>query len=84
MNFDMEFLCWVNRCLFPGDFCEELIELGMPENDARFITIPYRRKPLCILEFYQEVCLHNEDNRIYVDKWLDMMLQKWNELKQRR
>ena len=79
--FDMEFLCWVNRCMFCDDFGEELIELGMPRTDALLMTLPYRRKRLCILEFYQEYCINNEEAKLYVDKWLDMMLEKWNSYK---
>ena len=58
----------------------------MDKDDAYFVrTITM---PICILRLYQDWCLHDKfpdgsENtyKIYVDKWLAMMLEKWKDLK---
>jgi len=78
---DMEFLCWVNRCLFPVDFQRELVELGMNEADAFILS--RSKSARCILELYQEWCVGTggEEFKVYVDKWIEMMREKWEGLR---
>lgn len=76
---DMEFLCWVNRCLFSGDLEYELVELGMDEDDARFVSKSAR----CVVELYQDYCVGpgGEEFKAYVDRWLEMRREKWESLR---
>ena len=34
LKYHMTFLLWVNRCLFPDDFCKELFKLGVNKKIA--------------------------------------------------
>ena len=70
---NLEFLCWVNRCLFPDDFEKELVKLGMGKIEAFLMVDPYRHgKNLCIVEFYQEWCLGKDDTTKHIiDVWLE-------------
>lgn len=76
MKYSLDFLCWVNRCLLPGDFMNELLELGIdPALTMSYVCIIKQGKG--ILDVYQEY-ISSEESRKHVEAYLDMMLTKWN------
>lgn len=74
--YSLEFMAWVDRCLFPGDFQEELMELGVDRIDAMlYASVVKQGKG--IVGVYQELIM-DEEARNHIEQYLQMMLAKWN------
>jgi len=93
MNPDyMDFLCWVNLCLFPDDFSQNLKELGMQPALAAYMKVELRHYPeKCnVFWLWQNYCINNKWQRedpecfgYYVKKYLDQEYVRWNQLKEK-
>jgi hypothetical protein len=84
MTYSLEFLCWVNRCLFPGDFERELIEeIGVRENVARGLAVVLDENDRNILNVYQGYGLKQNEYKDALDKYLEYMHEKWIEINER-
>jgi hypothetical protein len=75
MKYSLEFLCWVNRCLFPDDLVNSLVKHGLNENTARLIVMSKRK--LDILDLYQDYCLDDEEIRYPFEEFLREMAEQW-------
>jgi hypothetical protein len=75
MRYSLEFLCWVNRCLFPGDFVDDLIKHGMDRSKASFIV--GSMKNLNILDFYQNYCLNDGEASWIIRAVLKDMMKRY-------
>ena len=94
MNEDyLEFLCWINRILFPVDFARDLKELGLNEAVSLYYEIEWKQqvsdgKVLDILTLYQNFCVgievSEEDGDVgyYIQKWVDNKYQSWQSYKE--
>ena len=76
MKYSLEFLCWVNRCLYPEDLIKDLVKEGMDELEAK-LMIGSKTK-LNILDIYQDYCLNDDSIRYSVESFLESMERKWN------
>ncbi len=79
MNYSLDFLAWINRCMFPHDFADELKELGLNEIDwISMRTIP--PKECNILRVWQNYCVgewKNKDIAKAINKYLTKMYKQW-------
>jgi hypothetical protein len=81
----LDFLCWVNRCLFPADLRDDLIRLGMPLEDAVYLYVTAfkermeQRGEIDILWLYQSYCITSKDDtmKTYINKYVDEQYEKW-------
>jgi len=78
-GYSLEFLCWINRCLFPKDFKRDLIDLGVDNMVAYTLSTTLERHSRDILVLYQAYGLHEGEYKDAVDTYLAHMLNKWNE-----
>lgn len=57
-KYSLEKLAWLSRCLFPDDFMDELMEMGVNKPEAFFLSRMLHKPCGCtrnILELYQEL-----------------------------
>jgi hypothetical protein len=73
----MEFLTWINRILFPGDFEKDMVRLGLPEGAAFFLA-QHVKEHGCIVQLYQDYCMIDRVDKTVVDKWLKEKLEEFN------
>lgn len=88
IDFDcMEFVCWVDRCLFPHDLIDEMVDLGMDKRRGAVykseMTHKNNIRPITISGLYQSYCvdrqseLGEEDFGYWLKLWLDKMYVIW-------
>lgn len=83
----MEFLTWVNRCLFIEDLKDDLIVLGCEKTLAVYMMVQMKHDDMkCeIMYLYQNYCLHkdltDEDYGYWLQKYLDQQFIKWESYK---
>ena len=80
MKYSLEFLAWVNRCLFPDDFERDLIELGVGPFMAMAYAELVRRQGKDILGVYQTY-ISSKESQEHIEMYLQMMMDKWNSYK---
>lgn len=81
--YTIDFLCWVNRCLFPGDFEREIIGLGY--NEALAYGLAHSESFGNIIDMYQAYGLKDTEYKGALDKYLIIMkhdYDKYNKSKQ--
>ena len=77
MKYSMEFLCWVNRCLFPSDFETDLLSLGFDAGVA-FIMARDLKNHRSITQLYQDYGLTDGIAKDALDAYLQRMQAIWN------
>lgn len=78
---DLDFLCWVNRCLFPGNFYEELQELGVEEEICLNLYMHVRFHPdKGICKIWQEFCCYENEYRQALESFIEMRKRKYEEI----
>ena len=79
-KYSLEFLAWCNRCLFRLDFERELKEMGVPFHVCyAFSSSEIWMKHSCVLGLYQNF-MHHEECLDALEKWIEMMQVKWDEI----
>jgi hypothetical protein len=85
----LDFLAWVDRCLFPVDLAEELIELGLEKPTGVYYEIEWKQQKdrleggWNIVRLYQNYCVGREteadgkDVGHYLKLWLEQMHENW-------
>jgi len=94
MDFDyLDFICWVDRCLFPVDLSKDLQELGFEKQYAIYYEIEWKHyvqegNLLSISRLYQNYCITRDDKELEktdVGYWLKLYLEqqykKWQAYK---
>lgn len=78
-KYSLDFLCWINRCLFKNDFYKELINLGIDQSIVVGLTgtLFLNGKEPNIVSLFQEHCLNEGDYRDAVLIFLSTNLTKW-------
>ena len=79
----LEFLCWIDRCLFPDDFEKDLIELGGSRYVAFMMGDRLKRDRCGFVRLYQEYALHDMETERLLISYLDMMYTKWIEYQEK-
>ncbi len=83
---ELDFYAWVDRCLFPSDFLDYVIESGIiPEVEARFTFDDYWKRlhsegQFNIVKLWQLYCVGkwvNEDLKQCLLKYLEDMRQRF-------
>lgn len=79
-SYTLEELAWFDRTLFPDDFYSDLVEAGMPELDARVISMWIKNelkkgRSVGIVNIYQEYITDPEYCNIF-DKVVSNFLKK--------
>jgi len=65
--------------MFPVDFLEELVELGVNREVALGLYMSDAiHKKMCILALYQDYGLEKNEYKDAIDTYLNYMLEKWN------
>lgn len=91
INLDyMEFVCWIDRCLFPIDLVNDLIEMGMAKSSGFMYKSDFKHKAktkeITISSLYQDYCVQSPhlykpltDDMFgyWLQLWLDKMYIKW-------
>ena len=85
MKYSLDFLCWVNRCLYPYDFINELVEQGIDKIEATIMVNSYGNKPLDILKIYQDWAIVDSEWKRIIETYLNKLLKEyWLNKKDRR
>ena len=91
MKFDhdyMEFICWVDRCMFPVDLADDLKDLGLDKIKATFYEIEWKMmnqvdNKFTITRLYQNYCVGNHTKTpegslgFYLKIWLENRYEEW-------
>jgi hypothetical protein len=85
-TYSLEKLAWLSRCLFPHDFRDELIEMGVDKDDAIMLSMMVHTsekgvpRSLNILEVYQEclACITPDIYTKIIDDYCKWWLEKNN------
>lgn len=78
----LDFLAWVNRCLFPSDFEDELISLGVDKTVAfglRLVVTSERNRVKGIVDVYQD-CITSEEDKAALGLYLEYMADKHKQI----
>lgn len=95
MDFDyLDFIAWVDRCMFPVDLANDLQELGLDRNTALYFEIQWKQMNMednqfKIMRIWQSYCLgdkanNNKNNKnmgFYLKIWLENMHKTWESYK---
>lgn len=82
----LDFLAWVNRCLFPTDFEEELIRLGVDKTVAfglRLVVTSERNRTKGIVDVYQD-CISSESDKAALGLYLEHMAEEHKKILERQ
>lgn len=80
----LEIYAWIDRCLFPADFAEELTKLGMDNVLARDFTMSlFRNKKLNIVSCFQYFngCTdkaYEATQKQILSAYVDKMIKEYN------
>lgn len=91
----MEFICWVDRCMFPVDLVNDLVELGFDEGKAMFYEVDWIAQnqedhQFKISRLYQNYCVGKHTSTVegsvgfYLKKWLEDRYVTWQGYKNER
>jgi len=81
----LEFLAWVDQCMFPVDLADDFREMGMELPASVFYEISFKEMNhngrFKIVYLYQTYCITSkiEKNNVgdCLQRWLDCMHKKW-------
>lgn len=71
--YSLDFLCWVNRCLFRDDFMRELQDLGVRFSLAFALS---SSEKLDVLSIYQEY-INDDDAKQAIETYLQSKLKQY-------
>lgn len=95
MDFDyLDFIAWIDRCMFPVDLSNDLQELGLNKNTALYFELEWIRQnsephQFKIMRIWQAYCLGDKANDsddgknmgFYLKIWLENMHKTWESYK---
>lgn len=73
-TYSLDFLCWINLCLFRDDFLRELESIGVSRDTA--LRLAYFSDDLDILKLYKEN-VNDTEAKEAISLYLSYMLSKW-------